>query len=381
MFTPKSPPIFTTDDARRIARRRLPRMVFDFIDGAAGFEQTPERNRTALETVQLQPRVLEDVTTRSLKTSFLGTDYALPFGVSPMGMCALACPNADQHLGEAGKTRGMPVCLSTAGSARIEDMADWAQDMAWFQLYLVPPMDHTMRLIERAKDSGYTTLVLTVDVPQISRRVRDLRNGFQSNFKIGPRQFVDLALHPVWSLATLRAGIPQAANFLDHAEQAFNRSTPRTGATWDFLAKLRDMWPHKLIVKGVTDPRDAHRIAATGADAIWVSNHGGRQLDSAPGAADCLRSIRAELGPDFPLVFDSGVRSGDDVLRALALGADFVMMGRPFLFALGAAGQTGLSVFIDEFTAGLDSAMAQIGVTDIQTMSAAQLVGSERAIA
>ena len=344
-------------------------MVFDFIDGAAGFERTPERNRAALEAVLLQPRVLEDVTSRTISTTFLGTRYDLPFGVSPMGMCALACPEADRHLGEAAACRSMPVCLSTAGSARIEDMARWAEGNAWFQLYLVPPMEHTHSLIARAKNSGYTTLVLTVDVPQISRRVRDLRNGFQSNFKIGPRQFIDLALHPRWSVATLLAGIPQAANFLDHADQAFNRTTPRTGATWDFLKELRDLWPRSLIVKGVTDPRDAKRIAQIGADAIWVSNHGGRQLDSAPGAADCLRAIRQELGSDMPLVFDSGVRSADDVLRARALGADFVMMGRPFLFALGAAGPRGLAAFLDEFTAALDSAMAQIGVTDISDIS------------
>ena len=368
----KRSPIFTSDDARRLARKRLPRVIFDFIDGAAGFETTPDRNRDVLRNICLQPRVLEDVSSRTLETEFLGETYDQPFGVSPMGMCALAWAGADKMLAQEARTGNFPVCLSTAGSATIEDMAEWSEGRAWFQLYLIPPKEHTIALIDRAKAAGYRHLVLTVDVPQISRRVRDLRNGFRQDFRIGPRQFLDFAFHPIWSIATLRAGVPSAANFKDHAEGTFNRSTPRTGATWDFLDELRALWPHKLIVKGVTDAKDAERVATAGVDAIWVSNHGGRQLDSAPAAAECLARVSASV--DVPLIFDGGVRGPDDILRARALGANFVMMGRPFLFAIGAGQEAGLRSFLDEICLGLDSALAQIGARSPHDVGAHSLV-------
>lgn len=357
--------IFDAGDARRLARKRLPRLVFDFIEGAAGREVSAMRNTSRFDDIMLQSRVMADVAERSLKTQLLGRNYDLPFGVAPMGMCSLACPDADAYIGALAKQRNLPVCLSSAASSTIEDMRHWAEENAWFQLYVGQSLDHSLALVDRARTAGYDTLVLTVDVPQVSRRTRDLRNGFTMPFAIGPRQFLDFALHPRWSLATLRNGAPSPKNFDTSAGASFNRHASRAGADWAFLDRLRDIWKGKLIVKGVTSPTDALRIRAAGADAIYVSNHGGRQLDSAPAAIDLLPSVRAAVGPGYPLIFDSGLRSGEDVVKALARGADFVMFGRPLLQALAAEGAVGLSALVDAIAVDINIAMAQLGVKTI----------------
>ena len=355
-------------DARRLARNRLPRLVFDFIEGAAGREVSAMRNTSRFDDIMLQPRVMADVRDRSLKTQLLGRSYDLPFGIAPMGMCNLACPNADAFLGELGKQRNLPVCLSSAASSTIEEMREWAGENAWFQLYVGQSMEQSLALVDRAKTSGYDTLVLTVDVPQVARRMRDLRNGFTVPFRIGPRQFLDFALHPRWSLATLINGAPSPRNFDAKAGANFDRNASRAGADWAFLDRLRKLWPGNLIVKGVTSAADAKRIRGAGADAVYVSNHGGRQLDSAPAAIDLLPPIRSAVGPDYPLIFDSGLRSGEDVVKALALGADFVMLGRPVLQALAAEGAVGLAALVDAIAGDISVAMAQLGVNSINQL-------------
>ena len=353
-----------------MAKRRLPRLAFDFIEGAAGREVATRRNQTRFDEITLQPRVMEDVGTRSLETRFLGQSYDLPFGIAPMGMCNLAWPGADRAFSEAAKGFNLPVCLSSAASCSIEDMRDWTGENSWFQRYVSAGLDASFELVERARRSGYETLVLTVDVPQVSRRVRDLRNGFSMPFRVGPQQFLDLATHPIWSLTTLWHGAPEPENFkTDSGKVRFDRGASRAGADWAFLDQLRASWTGKLIVKGVTSTQDALRIQRAGADAIYVSNHGGRQLDSAPAAIDALPRIRHAVGPDFPLLFDSGVRNGEDVVKALALGADFVLLGRPFLFALGAEGARGLNAMIRFLAEDISIAMAQIGVSQIADIS------------
>lgn len=355
-------------DARRLARKRLPRLVFDFIEGAAGREAAAARNTDRFDDILLQSRVMADVRDRSLKTRFLGRSYDLPFGVAPMGMCNLACPDADACLGALGQEGNLPVCLSTAASSTIEEMRQWAGENAWFQLYVGQSMEQSLALVDRARASGYETLVLTVDVPEVARRTRDLHNGFTVPFRIGPRQFLDFALHPRWSLATLRKGAPSPRNFDTKSGSAFNRHASRAGADWAFLERLRELWAGHLIVKGVTSASDAARIRAVGADAVYVSNHGGRQLDSAPAAIDLLPPIRGAVGPDYPLIFDSGLRSGEDIVKALALGADFVMLGRPVLQALAAEGAAGLAALVDAIAGDIGVAMAQLGVTEIQQL-------------
>jgi isopentenyl diphosphate isomerase/L-lactate dehydrogenase-like FMN-dependent dehydrogenase len=358
--------LFSTEDAQQMAQQRLPRIVFDFIEGAAGREAAACRNLARFDEITLQPRVMQDVETRSLKTTFLGHSYDFPFGIAPMGMCNLAWPGADQALAEAAQAFNVPVCLSSAASSSIEDMRSWAGKNSWFQLYVGSSMEASLALVDRAHQAGYENLVLTVDVPQVSRRLRDLRNGFHMPFKMTPKLFMDFATHPHWSLATLWQGVPQPINFKPlTGGQTFDRNASRAGANWVFLERLRKLWKGNLIVKGVTSAADAVRIKQAGADAIYVSNHGGRQLDSAPAAIDVLPLIRQAVGADYPLIFDSGVRNGEDVVKALAMGANFVMLGRPFMFALGAEGARGVNALIRILGEDTSLTLAQTGLADI----------------
>lgn len=358
--------LFCTDDAQRLARRRMPRMMFDFVCGGAGCETSQRLNLSELEKIRLQPRVLVNVEGRTLGKRFLGEDMRLPFGIAPMGMCNLTWPGADRMLAAAAVERQIPVGVSTAASTTLEDMAECSKGRAWFQLYVGQSNEAALEMTARAKAAGYKTLMLTVDVPQISRRLRDHRNGFQVPFQLGVKQFTDFALHPRWSISSLLAGPPSPANFSGGGpRRGFVRNEGRGKVDWAFLQDLRDAWDGNLIVKGVTFPQDAARIKKTGADAVYVSNHGGRQLDSAPPAIATLAPIRAAVGPDYPLIFDSGIRTGEDVVKALATGADFVMLGRPMLYAIGADGLRGLSTLIDNIAEEVDTTLAQIGVRDI----------------
>ena len=352
-------------EARRLAQQRLPRMVFDYIDGAAGQESAALGNTGDLALVKLAPRVLADLQAPDLGATFLGKPYSLPFGIAPMGMCNLAWPGADQVLASLARQMVVPLGVSTAASSPLERMFKDSGGQAWFQLYVSGSADAGLALAQRAAQAGYDTLVLTVDVPKVAPRPRDVRNGFQMPFRMGPRQFVDFALHPRWSLATLWAGAPTPANF-DPQQGGFDRHASRAGANWAFLDQLRGQWRGRLIVKGVMHPDDAERIARMGADAIYVSNHGGRQLDAAPSAISALHQIRQRLGPNFPLVFDSGVRTGEDIVKALACGAHLVMLGRPVLYALAAGGEAGLQQWLAGLREELWVTLSQLGLSRTQ---------------
>ena len=352
--------IHSTEDARRLARRRMPRMIFDFVDGAAGREIAARGNRAALAGIRLQPRVLVNVGERSLAKTILGEEKGLPFGIAPMGMCNLTWPGADHLLAAAAARYTIPLCVSTASSTTLEDLYRQSDGQAWFQLYAGDSVESALRMVGRAEEAGYTRLVLTADVPQLARRMRDLKNGFRVPFRLGPRQFLDFAMHPRWSIETLIRGVPRMINFTE--PEGFARNAARGAADWDFLDRLRGQWRGRLIVKGVTSAQDARRIKEAGADAVYVSNHGGRQFDSAPPAIHILPGIRAAVGADYPLIFDSGVRSGEDVVKALALGADFVMVGCPLLFAIGADGARGLGALLDVFAEEISVVLAQLGV-------------------
>ena len=354
--------IHCADDARRLARRRLPWMVFDYIDGSAGRETGAARNRAALDAVTLRPRILKDVSQRSLATEIFGASAGRPFGIAPMGMCNLSRPGADLMLARLAARHRVPHGVSTVASTPLEQIIETAQGHAWFQLYFSGDGVGTFKLLERAKAAGYKTLVLTVDVPEVGRRPRELRHGFTMPFRIGPRQFIDFALHPQWSFPALFSGKPQMANFeMDGFE--FDRTETRANVTWETLSRVRDAWPGKLVVKGVLGVDDAQQLVSAGVDAIQVSSHGARQLESAPAPIEMLAKIRAKLGPDFPLFYDSGIRSGEDVLKALSLGADFTFIGRVLQFAIAAAGEPGLQRMWEVLSSEMSNAMAQIGAT------------------
>ncbi|MEQ8709482.1 MAG: alpha-hydroxy acid oxidase [Rhodospirillales bacterium] len=367
-------PICSWEDARRLARRRLPWMIFDYIDGAAGSGGADRRNRQRLNDIQLQPRVLKNVEHRSLKSSVLGQETGLPFGIAPMGMCNLSTPGADLMLARLAAKHKIPLGVSTAASTALEPMIEAAGGNAWFQLYFGGDEDVSHKLLDRAGAAGYETLIFTVDVPEVGRRPRELRRGFKMPFKIGPGQFIDFALHPRWSLATLAKGAPDLANFKAPGMD-FDRTKSRARADWDFLARVRDNWKGRMVLKGVTAPSDALMARDAGVDAVEVSNHGGRQLESAPAAIDALARIRSAVGDDYPLLFDSGLRGGEDIVKTFATGADFTMVGRVLLYALAAGGERGLNDFVDLLAEEISLTLAQLGATSMDQISREMLVG------
>lgn len=363
MFSRK---IHSCTDARRLAKKRLPWMVFDYIDGAAGEGHGEAQNRQVMRDIRLQPAVLVNVEHRSLDVSVFDHAAKRPFGVSPMGMCNLSVPGADLMLARQAARFQSPVGVSTVASTPLEKMIEVAEGHAWFQFYFSGDGKVVNTLIDRAQAAGYRTLVVTLDVAEVGRRPRELQRGFKMPFRIGVPQFIDFALHPVWSLSTLASGKPDMANF-GGKHGSFDRTETRARADWSDLDRIRAHWKGNLVVKGVLSVADAVRLKAAGVDAIQVSSHGGRQLDSAPYPILALRDIRAAVGPEFPLFYDSGIRSGEDVLKAYALGADFVFLGRSMLYALAAGGQKGMESMWDVLSEETSIAMAQLGMNSLAT--------------
>tara|TARA_Y100000991_G_scaffold15836_1_gene10629 strand:+ start:1967 stop:3127 length:1161 start_codon:yes stop_codon:yes gene_type:complete len=362
--------IHSLEDARKLAKKRLPKMFFDFVDGAAGDEKLCELNSTALDQIRLEPKVLRNVEKRNLNKKIFGINYDLPFGFAPMGMCNLSWPGADKMLANESIINNIPACVSMASTTSLEKMYELTEGRSWLQLYIFQDEKFVMELLDRAKKTGYKTLVLTVDVPIQFRRAKDDKNGFTVPFKIGPKQFFDFATHPNWSISTLLYGIPKPMNYeTSKSGNKFVRSESRGSTDWETLKRIRDAWEGKLVVKGVMSQEDALKIKNEGADAIQVSNHGGRQLESATSAINALPLIREALGKEFPLIFDSGIRSGGDIVRALAFGADYVMIGRPLMYAIGADGARGLRKIIEIIIGELSTTLGLVGLTDINKIT------------
>ncbi|MBD3663669.1 alpha-hydroxy acid oxidase [Sulfitobacter aestuariivivens] len=354
-------------DLRIRARRRLPRFIWDYLDSGTGDEKTRARNRSALDRIGMMPAVLGGEMTPDLSTTLLGHTHPLPFGIAPVGMSGLIWPDAEGHLARAAATHGIPYCLSTVAAQSPEDVGPHLGDHGWFQLY--PPRDPAVRadLLERARSAGFSTLVLTVDVPVASRRERQTRSGLTHPPRLTPRLFGQVALRPAWALATIRSGMPRMRTLEKYVDGKMAHLPPtahvgyllRTAPDWDYVGWLRDHWDGPFILKGILRPQDATKAQQAGIDAIWVSNHAGRQFDGAPASIDALPAIRAAT--NLPLIFDSGIETGLDILRALRLGADFVMMGRAFHYGLAALGPKGIDHLIDVLRYDLLANMGQLG--------------------
>jgi L-lactate dehydrogenase (cytochrome) len=362
---------YTIDDLCRLARRRLPRAVFDFIEGGAGDERTVARNRAAFERLLFQPRILVDVSKREQATAVLGERVATPVLVSPTGMAGLCWPKGEVAAARAAHDAGTIYTLSTHSSCSIEEVAAEAPGPLWFQLYVWQSRELTRSFVDRARAAGYRALVLTVDVPIISRRERDLRNGFTVPPRITVRNALDtlrrvgwvrrVLLGPRLTLANL-VGAPGAprTDILTLAGVAHRQVDP--SIAWADLAWFRSLWPGPLVLKGVLSPADARRAADHGVDGLVVSNHGGRQLDGTPASVEALPEIVDAVGDRVEVLLDGGVRRGADVVRALALGARAVMVGRPYLYGLGAGGAAGVRRALEILAGEVDQTLALVGV-------------------
>jgi L-lactate dehydrogenase (cytochrome) len=362
------------DDLRARARRRIPKFVWEYLDSGTGQEATKTRNRTALDRIGMMPSVLHGEVTPDLGTSFLGQDFPLPFGISPIGMSGLIWPGAEPHLAKAGARHSIPYCISTVATQSPEDIAPHLGEHAWFQLY--PPRDPEIRkdILARARAAGFSTLVLTVDVPMASRRERQVRSGLTNPPGITPRILAQIAMCPAWALETAKRGMPHMRTLDKYIDAASEGLSPtahvgyllRTAPDWDYVKWLRDAWDGPFIVKGVMRAADAEQLDALGIDAIWVSNHAGRQFDGAPATIEVLPEVRAATTK--PIILDSGIETGLDILRARALGADFVMMGRAFHFALGALGPKGIDHLIDLLAKDMTANMGQLGAATLNDL-------------
>ncbi len=361
------------EDLRQLARRRIARIVFDYIDGGVEDEAGLLRNREAFSRWRLVPHYLQDISRRQQTASLFGRDYASPFGIAPTGLAAFAHPGADLLLAQAAAEANVPFIMSGAATASIEQVMAVAPRHAWFQLYVSRETAVTEDLIRRAAAAGVETLVLTVDVPVHSKRERDWRNGFVPPVKPSMSCVLDMLCHPRWLAGLLRHGLPRFENWAPYAGDKasardiaayFTSQIPFT-QTWFDLERIRRVWAGKLVLKGVLAPTDALRALDCGVDGVIVSNHGGRQLDCAPAPLEMLPAIRAAVAGQMTVMLDGGIRRGSDILKAWALGADFTFVGRPALYGVAADGLPGAQRALQILQQEIDLTLAQLGCADL----------------
>lgn len=364
----------TVDDLRKAAKRKLPRVVFDFIEGGVEGEHGIARNEAIFSKCRLLPRYFVDVSRRSQKTTVFGRTYDSPFGICPTGTPDLWRPGAEGMLAETAAEANIPFLLSTAGNNTVETAARLAKGNLWFQLYTTRDRKIAESLIGRAREAGVETLVVTADVPVAPNRERNMRNGFSRPLKKTASLVFDGLTHPAWTLAYMRTGgMPLMGSFAayapptstpDEVADFFGTQLPTSDQTWRDFENLRRLWPGNLVIKGILRPDDARRAAEIGANGIYVSNHGGRQLDCAPAPLEVLPAIR-EAAPQQTIVMDSGFRRGTDILMALGLGADIVMVGRAALYGVAAFGRDGARRMVSILRREIDLNLGQIGCPDI----------------
>ncbi len=362
------------EDMRLKARRRVPRMFFDYADRGSYAEETLRINRTDLERIKLRQRVLVDVAQRDLRTTIAGEPASLPFALAPIGLCGMQWGDGEILACRAAQSAGIPFCLSTMSICAIEDVAAAVERPFWFQLYVMKDRGFVREMIERAIAAKCSALVLTVDLQVLGQRHCDLRNGMTVPPEMRLRNLLDIATKPGWAWSILRGKRKTFGNLAGHvrgmegvrslAQWIAGQFDP--SLSWKDVEWIRDLWPGPLVLKGLLDVEDAERAAKTGASALVVSNHGGRQLDGAMSSIAALPRIVDAVGSAIEIMFDGGIRSGQDVMRALALGARSCMIGRAYLYGLGAGGQAGVARAIEILRNELDVTMALTGTASVK---------------
>jgi len=372
-----SPPI-NIADLRDRARRRLPRMFFDYVDTGAFGESTLRRNRIDLDALELTQRVLVDVSQRDLSHTFLGRKSAFPFMLGPVGFCGMFAGRGEILAARAAKAAGIHFCLSTFAIASMEDVAANAGLVPDFQIYILKRRELAEQLLERARKIGVTTLFVTADTAVGGLRERDTRNGFRTAERLGLRPLADMMLHPRWCFDQLAAGkraLGAARHWPEFGSNLMQQTTRMTkmidpSLQWSDLKWLRDRWPGRLVIKGILSADDARRSVDHGVDGVVVSNHGGRQLDSTRSSIRALPEIAAAVAGKTEVLFDSGIRRGSDIAKAIALGADGVLLGRAYVYGLAAAGEAGVAAALRLLAAEMDNTMALMGVTSVAELKA-----------
>jgi (S)-mandelate dehydrogenase len=361
------------EDLRRMARRRLPRAVFDFVDGGAEDEVTMRGNRAAFEAVRLLPKVLVDVEKVDPRAELFGVASGYPLAIAPTGAAGFGRPGVDIALARAARRFGIPYTLATPATASIERIAEEAGGRLWFQLYVVRNREFRARLVERARAAGYEALLVTVDLPVGGKRERDLHNRFTAPFRPSWQNAGDVWAKPAWVLDMLRHGLPKMENLHGFVNWSTRQSDIAASVGremdasfgWDDLKALREQWPGKLLLKGVERADDAERAAALGCDGVVVSNHGGRQLDGAAPAFAALPAVARAVGGRITVLLDGGVRRGVDILKARALGAQAVLTGRATLFGGLAGGEAGAQRALEILASEFECAMRLCGVRSV----------------
>jgi len=367
--------VASVDDLRRLAKRRLPAGVFDYIDGGAEDERTLGTNESDFARLEFKPRVLRDVSQLDTSTTIFGKPAAMPIVLSPTGFTRIAHSQGELAVTRAAARAGIPHSLSTMGTRSIEEVAAANPDgEKWFQIYTWKDRGLVRELVERAAAAGYGAVWLTVDTAVLGRRERDVRRGMTLPPKLGPRTLIDGMLHPAWTWDFLNAEPITFANVVgtdkedgstaislsEHVARQFDQAL-----SWDDIEWLRSFWDGPIVLKGIQTVADAKQAVAAGVEGIGISNHGGRQLDDAPTPISLVEPIKQEVGEQATVICDGGIRRGSDVVKALALGADAVSLGRPYFIALGAGGEAGVDWLLDFLRGGLERTMALCGVRSL----------------
>ena len=368
------------EDLRRVAERKVPRMFYDYVDSGSWTQTTYRNNETDFDRIKLRQRVLVDMENRSLATTMIGEKVNMPVAIAPTGFTGMMWADGEIHAARAAEKFGVPFSLSTMSICSIEDVAQNTNAPFWFQLYVMRDQEFMANLIRRAKDANCSALILTADLQVLGQRHKDIKNGLSAPPKPTLANILNLMTKPEWCLNMLGTKRRTFGNIVGHAQNVEDLSSLSAwtaeqfdpGLSWDDVARIKDPWGGKLIVKGIMEPEDAILAARSGADALVVSNHGGRQLDGAPSSiaalSDIVQAARAE-NSQIEIWLDSGIRSGQDVLKAIALGANGTMIGRAFLYGLGAYGEDGVRRALELIYKECDISMAFCGHTDINKVT------------